>query len=75
MPKIYPLPDHNVHRASELSKWQAGSDKPTIDGEYLRQFDEGDAVSEFHNGEWLRDGFFASDIQDTRWRGLRAPAN
>ncbi len=75
MAKVYPLPDKNKRKASELTRWQLGSTKPDTNGSYLREFDEGVALSEFHNGEWLRDGFFLSDIQDARWRGLRAPAN
>ena len=72
MTKVYPLPNRVKRKASELSPWQSGFNKPEIDGLYLREFDEGDGVSEFHNGEWRRDGFFLSDIQDARWRGLRS---
>ena len=71
---IYPLPDQMKRSAKELSTWQAGGTKPTINGLYLREFEEGVATSEFHNGEWLRDGFFASDIQGARWRGLKSSA-
>lgn len=72
---IYPLPNVERREASELSPWQDGETKPSSNGLYLREFEEGVATTEFHDGEWLRDGFFPSDIQDARWRGLRAPAN
>lgn len=75
MAQVYPLPDANRRKSSELSGWQPGTTKPAIRGSYLREFDEGVALSEFREGEWLRDGFFPSDIQNARWRGLRAPAN
>jgi hypothetical protein len=58
--------------SQQLSEWQDGQSKPATDGPYFREFDEGEAVSWFLNGEWTRDGFFASDIQDARWRGLVA---
>ena len=60
---------------SDLGEWQSGSTKPTEDGTYLREFDEGVGTSEYHQGKWLRDGFFPSDIQDARWRGRAAPAS
>lgn len=60
---------------SALGEWQSGSAKPTRDGTYLREFDEGAGTSEYHRGKWLRDGFFPSDIQDARWRGRAAPAS
>jgi hypothetical protein len=71
---ILPLPNGEIREESELSDWIDGNIKPAIDGLYLREFDEGEATSEFHEGEWLIDGFFASDIQDARWRGLRTPS-
>ena len=58
--------------AKRMSPWQNGDSKPTEEGPYLREFDEGEAVSWFKDGEWTRDGFFASDIQNARWRGMRA---
>lgn len=58
---------------SALGPWQSGTDKPSMDGTYLREFDEGEGTSEFHQGVWLRDGFFPSDLQDVRWRGRAAP--
>lgn len=70
MMAIRPLPNHDKRAAGELSPWQKGTTKPQIDGEYLRRFEEGEAISEFHAGQWLRDGFFLSDIQDAPWRGL-----
>ena len=75
MTHVYPLSDATTRKASELTPWQPGTSKPASNGNYLREFDEGVALSEFHDGEWLRDGFFPSDIQDARWRGLRASAN
>ena len=73
MEAIYPLPNRKKHKPLELSKWQSGLTVPTSDGLYLREFDEGIATTEFHDGKWLRDGFFPSDIQDARWRGLKSP--
>lgn len=70
---VHPLPDMEKRGAKELTRWMPGDVKPVRDGNYLREFEEGAALSEFHNGEWLRDGFFASDIQDARWRGLKVP--
>jgi hypothetical protein len=72
--RVYPLPDTRKRKAIELTDWFPGNAKPELPGLYLREFDEGDALSEFSDGEWLRDGFFPSDIQDARWRGLKAPA-
>ncbi len=60
---------------SDLGDWQDGSTKPTLDGTYLREFGEGTGTTEFHQGKWLRDGFFPSDIQHARWRGRSAPAS
>jgi hypothetical protein len=57
MPKTLPLPDNTKRKASELSKWQDGQSKPELEGPYLREFDESAGVSEFRNGEWLRDDF------------------
>ena len=71
---VRPLPDKYVVPDAQLSDWQAGEAKPGIDGLYLREFEEGEGVSEFHHGKWLREGFFPSDIQDAPWRGLRATA-
>jgi len=68
---IRPLPNRTI-RSTGLSPWQDGSTKPTKDGEYLRQFDEGDAISTFSGGKWRRDGFFESDVQNAPWRGLAA---
>ena len=75
MHKILPLPDNVRRQASELSPWQDGETKPLQDGPYLREFDEGEAVSEFRHNEWLRDGFFPSDVQNVRWRGLAVPVD
>lgn len=68
---ILPLPGDKACDPDDLSPWQDGATKPAIEGKYLRQFKEGEATSEFHRGEWLRDGLFASDIQDAPWRGRR----
>jgi hypothetical protein len=75
MQKILPLPDKAKRKASQLSPWQDGDTKPQEEGLYLREFDEGEAVSEYRHGEWLRDGFFPSDVQDVRWRGLAMPVD
>lgn len=72
---IYPLPNGEKRKEFDLSPWQSGETNPSRNGLYLRDFDEGSAATEFHDGEWLRDGFFPSDIQDARWRGLRTPTN
>ena len=61
----------NTAVEADLSDWQDGFNKPAVDGRYLREFDQGIAISVFREGEWTRDGFFASDIQDAPWRGLR----
>lgn len=68
---VLPLEGDSTEEA-DLSDWQSGTSKPELDGRYLRDFDEGVAISWFTDGEWTRDGFFASDIQDAPWRGLRA---
>lgn len=70
---VYPLPNLDKLSAKALTRWMPGDVKPARNGNYLREFDEGTAASEFHDGEWLRDGFFPSDIQDARWRGLKSP--
>lgn len=71
--KVFPLPDGQRRQAKALTRWMPGDEKPAHEGLYLREFDEGVATSEFRGGEWLRDGFFPSDIQDARWRGLKTP--
>lgn len=55
----------------EPGPWMPGAVKPARDGKYLRYFDDVDdcAFSWFSEGEWTRDGFFASDVQDAPWRG------
>lgn len=68
-----PYPMAGDEDESDLGNWQDGATKPTMDGTYLREFDEGLATSEFYEGKWLRDGFFPSDIQDAHWRGRNAP--
>ena len=72
MAKIKPIPEDFEGSDSNLSDWQAGTDKPAIEGQYLRDFDEGEALSIWCDGKWLRDGFFQSDIQDAPWRGIAA---
>ena len=73
MSRIYPFVENIEVDESFLSDWQSGQDKPSEDGYYLREFAEGDAISEFSEGQWLFDGFFPSDIQNAPWRGLRQP--
>lgn len=48
-----------------------GDVKPVREGSYLRYFDDCEdwAWSEWDGKEWLRDGFFASDVQDAPWKG------
>lgn len=67
---IKPIPEDFQGPESDLSDWQAGTDKPAIEGPYLREFAEGEAISTWCDGKWLRDGFFPSDIQDAPWRGI-----
>ena len=69
---IKPIPEDFQGPESDLSDWQTGTDKPAIEGPYLREFAEGEAISTWCDGKWLRDGFFPSDIQDAPWRGIRA---
>ena len=69
VPQVFPLQGDESDE-DDLSPWQAGGSKPATEGRYLRDFDEGMAISWFSGGEWTRDGFFASDIQDAPWRGL-----
>lgn len=69
VPAVTPLVGDETEEEN-LYPWQAGTSKPAIDGRYLRDFDEGMAISVFIGGEWTRDGFFASDVQDAPWRGL-----
>ena len=70
---VFPL-HGDESEESDLSEWQPGTSKPAIEGRYLREFDEGEAISWFTDGKWTRDGFFDSDIQDAPWRGLAAQA-
>jgi hypothetical protein len=71
---VFPVP--LTKAAQRKSGLQAGPTmpgkmKPARDGRYLRYFEDvGDwAFSEFSEGIWTRDGFFASDVQDAPWRG------
>lgn len=69
----HPLSPSDADGAIEcLSGWIDGSVKPHHDGPYLRQFDEGEALSWWHNGTWNMDSFFAgpSDVQAAPWRGF-----
>lgn len=70
--EIRPLPNLQARPDADLSPWQSGDTKPEAPGLYLRQFDEGEGVTEFRDGQWLRDGFFPSDVQRAPWRGLAA---
>lgn len=72
MATITPIPEDFQGDDSELSDWQLGTDKPVIEGPYLRDFEEGEAISVWGDGKWLRDGFFPSDVQDAPWRGIKA---
>lgn len=73
MTRVFPFAANVEVGESSLTDWQSGQDKPSEDGLYLRDFDEGEALSEFCEGWWLFDGFFPSDIQDAPWCGLRQP--
>ena len=55
--RIYPFAENVEVGESCLSDWQSGQDKPSEDGHYLREFVEGEAISEFRDGQWLFDGF------------------
>ncbi|MBV8248471.1 MAG: hypothetical protein JO200_08460 [Comamonas sp.] len=72
MSVIKPIPEDFAGDESLLSGWQAGDVKPELEGSYLRDFDEGAAISIWSGGKWRRDGFFSSDIQDAPWRGIPA---
>lgn len=75
---VYPVP-----KAVQAQKRYApgpempGEVKPARGGRYLRYFDDVDdwAWSEFSDGQWLRDGFWPSDVQDAPWRGAVRPNN
>ena len=73
MTRVFPFAENVEVDESCLSDWQSGQDKPSEDGHYLREFVEGEAISEFRDGQWLFDGFVPSDIQDAPWRGLLQP--
>jgi hypothetical protein len=63
---VMPLLNYNEVDEELLAPWSDGNINPYYNGLYLREFDEGIAVSEFHHGVWLHDEFFPSDIQDAR---------
>lgn len=69
------LPMHGECEPEEmLTPWIDGDVKPVNEGPYLRQFDEGEALSWWYEDQWNMDSFFAgpSDIQDAPWRGVDA---
>jgi len=71
---VFPVPEtREAQEASGLDPGpiMRGSVKPLHDGRYLRFFEDEDdwAWSEFRDGEWTYDGFFASDIHEAPWRG------
>lgn len=67
--EVYPGPFPRKSKVWKPSGWMKGEQKPARDGQYLRKFDEGKAMSWYCEGEWTYDGFFRSDIQDAPWRG------
>ena len=70
--KVYPAPEEGGKSpVLKVGPWMDGSIKPTIDGMYLRRFDEGDGLSWWFNDCWNTDSFFGgeSDIQDAPWKG------
>lgn len=73
---VVPLEDHPLSPddAGEefFTNWIAGDIKPHHEGPYLRQFDEGEALSWWYENRWNMDSFFAgaSDIQHAPWRGF-----
>lgn len=71
---VFPVPLTEAEQEAsglEAGPVMDGNVKPAHEGRYLRYFDDVDdwAWSEFAGGEWTRDGFFASDVQDAPWRG------
>ena len=72
-PAVLPLDAPGVPVDDMLGPWQSGDSRPKKDGPYLRQFDEGDAISWFEDGTWrMGDDFFShiSDVQNVPWRGV-----
>lgn len=70
---IYPVPDDAGHEIDpDLCAWIPGDVKPVHEGPYVREFDEGEGLSWWNDGQWFTDSFFgpASDIQDAPWAGL-----
>ena len=69
---VFPVPEGKGRNSGlKPGPWMPGALKPARDGRYLRYFEDIDdcAYSEFCEGTWTRDGFFASDVQDAPWRG------
>ena len=71
---VFPVPETSEAQAAsglEAGPTMPGSVKPKHEGRYLRYFDDVDdwGWSEWIGGEWTRDGFFPSDVQDAPWRG------
>ncbi|QXW20225.1 hypothetical protein KXJ72_18170 (plasmid) [Comamonas aquatica] len=71
MTAIYPLPDGLEASEEQMTDWQGGDLKPEVEGPYLRDLEDGEAVSFYSGGKWRRDCFFSSDIQNAPWRGMR----
>jgi len=73
---VYPVPKTaRAQKRYEPGPEMDGSLQPARDGRYLRYFEDVDdwAWSEFSGGQWLRDGFWPSDVQDAPWRGALRP--
>lgn len=70
---VMPVPDDAGDEIDQLlTEWIAGTHKPVHEGAYIRDFDEGEGISWWHEDRWNMDSFFAgpSDIQNAPWRGL-----
>ena len=76
----HPLPDMRKRKAKEMTAWIPGEIFPTRDGNYLREFDEGTAISEFHESAGPvhksadRDAYEGAreDLLDWKRRALKA---
>jgi len=74
---VLPLNEPFDEHEDVLTEWMDGTAKPEEDGPYLRQFDEGEAISWWYEKAWHMDSFFAgpSDIQNAPWKGIRVTPN
>lgn len=71
------MPLHDEEAPDEvLTAWIDGDVKPHHEGPYVREFDEGEGLSWWYEGQWHMDSFFAgpSGIQNAPWRGIDSAA-